>query len=61
MTHPDPQDSKESRDNAPFVAFGIIRASLGLVVFAVTQYAVWLGIGPGIGIVVGAALQANRR
>ena len=61
MTHSDSQDSKEGRDNAPVVAPGIIRASLGFVVFAVTQFPVWLGIGPGIGIVVGAALQANRR
>lgn len=62
MTSSNPQDSKEDRGNAPFVAFGIIiGAGLGVVVFAVTQNPFWIAIGPGLGIVVGAALQANRR
>ena len=62
MTNSNPQDSKEDRGNAPFVAFGIIiGASLGGVVFAVTQNPVWLAIVSGLGIVVGAVLQANRR
>ncbi len=40
------------------VAFGII---IGTVVFALTQNALWLGMGIALGIVVGAAFQANRR
>ncbi len=61
MTDSNPQDSKEDRGNAPFVAFGIsIGAGLGVVVFAVTQNPFWIAIGPGLGIVVGASLQANR-
>ncbi len=61
MTDSNLQDPKERRRNAPFVAFGIIiGASLG-VVFAVTQNPVWLAIVSGLGIVVGAVLQANRR
>ncbi len=62
MTNPSPQDSKEDRGNAPFVAFGIIiGAGLGAVVFAVTQNPIWIGIFSGLGVVVGAVLQANRR
>ncbi|MCH7892549.1 MAG: hypothetical protein IH921_13710 [Gemmatimonadetes bacterium] len=62
MTDSNLQDPKERRGNAPFVAFGIIiGASLGRVVFAVTQNPVWIGIVSGLGIVVGAVLQANRR
>ena len=62
MTDSNPQDPKERRGNAPFVAFGIIiGASLGVVVFTVTQNPVWIGIVSGLGIVVGAVLQANRR
>ncbi len=61
VTSSNPQDSKEDRGNAPFVAFGIIiGAGLGVVVFAVTQNPFWLAIA-GLGIVVGASLQANRR
>ncbi len=62
MTNPSPQDSKEDRGNAPSVAFGIIiGASLGAVVFAVTKNPFWIAIGPGLGVVVGVLLQANRR
>ncbi len=62
VTGPNPQDPKEGRSNAPFVAFGIIiGASLGVVVFAVTQNPIWIGILSGLGVVVGAVLQANRR
>ena len=62
MTDTSPQNAKERHGNAPFVAFGImIGASLSVVVFAVTQNPVWIAIGSGLGIVVGAALQANRR
>lgn len=62
MTDSNPQDPKDGGSNIPFVAFGImIGASLGTVVFAVTQNPVWIGIVSGLGIVFGAALQANRR
>ncbi len=62
VTDSNSQDPKERRDNAPFVAYGImIGASLGVVVFAVTQNPVWIGILSGLGVVVGAVLQANRR
>ena len=62
MTDSNPQDPKERRGNTPFVAFGIIiGATLGTVVFAVTQNPVWIGIVSGLGIVFGAAPQANRR
>ena len=56
------KDPKEGQGSAPFVAFGIIiGSSLGVVVFALTQNPVWIGILSGLGIVVGAILQANRR
>ena len=62
MTNSNPQESKEDRGNAPFVALGIIiGAGLGAVVFAVTKNPFWIAIGPGLGIVVGVLLQANRR
>ena len=34
---------------------------MGTVVFAVTQDVFWIAIGSGLGMVVGAAFQANRR
>ncbi len=62
MTDSNLQDPKERRRNPPFVAFGIIiGASLGGVVFADTKNPVWIGILSGLGVVVGAVLQANRR
>ncbi len=43
MTDSNPRDPKERRGNTPFVAFGIIiGASLGTVVFAVTQNVFWI-------------------
>jgi hypothetical protein len=61
VTYSNPRNPKERRDNAPFVAYGIIfGASLGAMVFAVTQNPIWIAIGPGLGFVVGAVLQANR-
>ncbi len=62
MTDSNPQDPKEGGSNTPFVAFGIIiGAGLGAVVFAVTQNPIWIGIFSGLGVVVGAVLQANWR
>ena len=62
MTDSNPQDPKEERGNAPFVAYGImIGAIIGVVVFAVTQNPIWIGILSGLGVVVGAVLQANWR
>jgi hypothetical protein len=62
VTDSNPQDPKEGRGDAPFVAFGLIfGASLGVVVFALTQNPIWIGILSGIGMVVGAVLQENRR
>lgn len=62
MTNSNPQGPKEHRDNAPFVAYGImIGAGLGAMVFAATQNPIWIGILSGLGVVVGAVLQANRR
>lgn len=61
MTDSNPQDPKEGASNTPFVAFGIIiGAGLGVVVFAVTKDPFWIAMVPGLGIVVGATLQANR-
>ena len=55
------KDPKEGRSPASFVAFGlIIGSSLGAVVLAITGNAIWLAILPGFGLVVGAALEANR-
>ena len=62
MTDSNPQDPKERRDNTPFVAYGLIFGTIiGVVVFAVTQNPIWIGIFSGLGVVVGAVLQANRR
>ena len=56
------KDSKEDRSPASFVAFGlIIGSSLGAVLLAITQNAIWLAILPGLGLVVGSILEANRR
>ncbi len=55
------KDLKESRDPASFVAFGlIIGSSVGAVLFAITGNTIWVAILPGLGLVVGAALEANR-
>ena len=62
MTNSNPQDPKERRGNAQFVAYGLIFGTIiGVVVFAVTQNPIWIGIFSGLGVVVGAVLQANRR
>lgn len=62
MTGSDPQDPNEGRGNTPFVGLGIaFVAGLGVLVFAVTQNPVWIGIGAGLGIVVGAVLDASRQ
>ena len=62
MTNSNPQAPKEERGGTMAVAYGIIiGSSLGVVVFAVTQHPVWIGILSGLGLAVGAMLQANRR
>ncbi len=62
MTDSDPQDPKERRDNTPFVAYSLIFGTIiGVVVFAFTQTPIWIGIFSGLGVVVGALLQANWR
>ena len=69
------KDLKESRDPfirfllimvatkpTRFVAFGIlIGINIGAVLLAITGNTIWLAILPGLGLVVGAALEANRR
>ena len=56
------KDSKEGRNPTAFVAFGIlIGSSVGAVLFSLTQNVIWLAILPGLGVVVGAVLDANRR
>ncbi len=56
------KNSKEGRSPASFVAFGlIIGSSLGAVLFAITGNTIWLAILPGLGLVVGSILEANRR
>ncbi len=61
MTNSNPQDPKEERGNTPAVAYGVVFGIIiGTVVFAVTQNVFWIAIGSGLGIVVGAAFQANR-
>ncbi len=55
------QDPKEDRSPASIVAFGlIIGSSIGAVLLSITGNAIWLAILPGLGLVVGAALEANR-
>ena len=55
------KDSKEDRSPASFVAFGIIiGASLGAVLLAITGNTIWLAILPGLGVVVGSIIEANR-
>ncbi len=62
MTDSNPQDSKEGRGPTSAVAYGLVFGIIiGTVVFALTQNAFWIAIGSGLGIVVGAAFQANRR
>ena len=62
MTDSNPQDPKERRDNTPAVAYGLVFGIIiGTVVFALTQNVFWIAFGSGLGIVVGAAFQANRR
>ena len=49
------------RSTIPIVGLTlVIGAALGTVAFAVTQSAVWIALGAGLGVVVGASLQANR-
>ncbi len=55
------KDPKEGPGPASFVAFGlIIGSSLGAVLLAITGNAIWLAILPGLGLVVGSILEANR-
>ncbi len=55
------KDVKESRDPL-FVAWGIIIGiNIGAVLLAITGNTIWVAILPGLGLVVGAALEANRR
>ena len=55
------KDPKEGPGQPPFVAFGIIiGGGLGAVLFAITQNPIWMAILPGLGVVAGAVLQANR-
>ncbi len=54
------KDVKESRDPL-FVAGGIIIGiNIGAVLLAITGNTIWVAILPGLGLVVGAALEANR-
>jgi hypothetical protein len=56
------KDPKEDRSPTSFVAFGlIIGSSVGAVLFSFTRNAIWLAILPGLGLVVGSILEANRR
>ena len=62
MTDSNSQDLKERRNLTSFVAFGIIiGSSVGAILFPLTRNAIWLAILPGLGLVVGAILEANRR
>lgn len=62
MTDSNPQDPKERRTPTSLVAFGIIiGSSVGTLLFLFTRNAIWLAILPGLGFVVGAILEANRR
>ena len=56
------KDLKESPAPASFVAFGIlIGSSVGAVLLAITGNTIWLAILPGLGVIVGSILEANRR
>jgi hypothetical protein len=62
VTNSNLQDAIERRHNTPAVAFSLVFGIImGTVVFAVTQDVFWIAFGSGLGIVVGAAFQANRR
>ena len=62
MTDSNPQDPKERRTPTSLVAFGIIiGSSVGTLLFLLTRNAIWIAILPGLGLVVGAILEANRR
>ena len=64
MTDSKPQDPREERGatSAVAVAYGLVFGSIiGTMVFALTLNVLWIAIGSGLGMVVGAAFQANRR
>ena len=68
----DPNEGSDNNGAFPFgsgvgsgIAFGAgLGLTLGIVVFALTQNAVWIGLGitfgAGLGIVIGAVFKANR-
>ncbi len=68
----DPNEGSDNNGAFPFgsgvgrgIAFGAgLGLTIGIVVFALTQNAVWIGIGitfgAGLGIVIGAVFKANR-
>ncbi len=62
MTDSNPQDRKEGRGPTSAVAYGVVFGIIvGTVVFVFTQNVLWLSMGVALGIVAGAAFQANRR
>jgi len=55
----DDQEPESDREERRTVTLGVaiaLGAGLGTVVFAVTGEAVWIGIGPALGVVIGAAI-----
>jgi acid phosphatase family membrane protein YuiD len=57
-------EEREPTDDAGVNALGVgiaLGAGLGSVLFAITDFPGWIGIGAGIGVAIGAAVQQQRR
>jgi hypothetical protein len=51
---------RESRRPAPAGVGLIFGTSIGVVLFALTDNPVWLGLGPGLGILLGAGFAKRN-
>ena len=56
------EDKKRRDPNSTALGAGIaIGAGLGAVLFSITDNPVWIGLGAGIGVALGAAWDARSR